>query len=372
MDSKRKIPGLDILRIIACISVYSMHYCAMELEESKEAIATFRESAWAKSIFGLFWNGEATVVFFVMAGFFITYRRYNSEEDIVRTCIYRCLNILVPTLIVIFFTAGVTFILKFVNMSDMFSVVDIIKDVVKLIIGLPGDKHIHYAYPLWFQHYIFIGYLAGYTFVYIFRRDNRIKYITYLIVLLYTLVNSEYMYMIFFGMLAGELCTGRYKNTVSRIFKNNKICYMMLFAMLSILAAVFDINYDSPIIYGPSVFIISVILVLFFCISMNDYQEGKTNIRNKRIYYIINRLSADSYSCYLIHFFIFCSVMRIIYKITLKFSFFWVNQAAGCIILYIVMTVVLWLFGDLFHQFVLRPLNKLYDFIWRKISKVYL
>lgn len=365
MNNSKRIYGIDIVRIVACISVYSQHYLGMELKNSQAAVRAFRESPWFKSVFGIFWGELVLIAFFVIAGFFITYGndRNIDPQRRIKSCVYRCLNVVVPTVTVILFTALVTLIMKLIGMSDMFSIKDVGSDLVKVVIGLPGDKHIHYGYPLWFQHFILLGYIFGYAFVLLFE-GRRMKMPAYAAVLVYTLINSEYMYMVFMGMLAGELCSGQYAVRIRKIFGRNRVCIAALAAVIIVMAAVYSLDYNDPLIYGPGTAFVSIVLILVYCLSMNidEKKDGKQPVRNHKI---IDFLSENSYACYLIHFFIFCSIMRIVYRITEKVPFFWNNDIAGCIIMYILMTVTVWSCGFLFTRYVLTPLKKKYDIIWR-------
>ena len=118
-------------------------------------------------------------------------------------------------------------------------------------------------------------------------------------------------------------------------------------------------NYDSPQIYGPATLLFALFLLIVYCICVTE--EG-----NK--YTVIDFLSSNSYSCYLIHFFIMCSIMRIIYSVMLRTTLPERNNVAFCMIMYVVFTVILWIAGYIFNKYVLKPLKGLYDRIWSEVE----
>ena len=372
MKNKRRIYGIDIVRIFSCISVYTQHYLGMELDNSKDAVGAFRESPWFKSIFGIFWGELVLISFFVISGFFITYNsdRGRDLRDRLRSCVYRCLSIIIPTAFVILFTAFVTMIMRLFDMSDMFSLKEVGRDMFKVLVGIPGDKHIHYAYPLWFQHFMLMGYIYGYVFVALFAKYDRLRPVAYVAVLVYSLFNSEYTYMVFMGMAAGEICSDRNAPRMPVFLRNNGICSVLLLAIMSVMAAVYSMDYDRPIIYGPAALFISLILILIFCIDKN-LCAGPDETRREypsRWHKIIDFLSENTYACYLIHFFVFCSLMRIIYRLSFQIPIIWKDNNTGCIVMYVMMTLLVWTGALFFTKFVLSPLKRIYDVIWKGIQ----
>lgn len=362
MEKKGKILGLDIIRIIACISVYTHHYLRMELEPAKAGFEAFRRSAVYKYMFGIFGAEYAVIAFFIIAGFFMSYKSGSKPSEpsaYVKKCAYRCMNIIIPSFIVITVTAVISLPMKALHMAEIFSFKDYFYDVFKLIIGIPGDKHIHYAYPLWFQHFIFAGYISGYAFLYIFRNNRKARMAAYLPVLIYLLFNSEYTFMIFMGMLAGDLCAGKCEVRLRKIFKNRIINVLALIMLSAVMSYIMKDNYDSPIIYGPAALCFAIFVLIVYC--MSGPEGEKKNV-------MIDFLSSNSYSCYLTHFFLICSVMRIVYRISLKIPGLWQNDILGCSVLYIFMTVILWIAGFVFTKYVLTPLKRFYDRIWDRIS----
>ncbi len=357
MEKKDKIYSIDIIRILACISVYTHHYLGMELEPAKAGYIAFYKSDLFKYMLGICSGGYAVIAFFVIAGFFMSYNTCSKpmlSEDYGKKCVYKCMNIIIPSFLVITVTAMISLPMKAAGIAEIFSLKEYFLDIFKLIMGIQGDKHIHYAYPLWFQHFIFVGYIWGYIFLYVFRRNRKSGLLIYFPVLIYLLFNSEYNFMIFMGLLAGELCSGRYERQLRRIFGNTflNIFFLMLLSMA--MSVTIEENYDLPKIYGPSTMLFALLLVIVYC--MNKAAEGKKKV-------VIEFLSSNSYSCYLIHFFWMCSFMRIVYHLFLRRSGS-TSDTVICIVMYIIMTISLWIAGFLFNRFALVPLKASYDRIW--------
>lgn len=358
MKKRGKIYGIDIVRILACVSIYSHHYLGMELEPAKEGFNALRSSGMFGYRFGVFGAESALIAFYVISGFFMSYNIGTEPMQPLeygKKCTYKCMNIIIPTVIVITATALISLPLELAGMADIFSIRDYFFDLFKLIIGIKGDKHIHYAYPLWFQHFIFIGYIFGYIFLYVFRKDQRIRLTAYFPVLIYTLFNSEYVFMVFMGMLAGELCTGKYEKRLKKIFGNVFVDVVFMIILSVGIAVSIKVEYNSPEICGPTTLLIAVFLLIVYC--MSDAESG-------RRYKVIDFFSSNTYSCYLIHFFIMCSFMRVVYGIMLRTSLHERNNALFCIIMYVILTIILWTAGYIFNKYVLKPLKGIYDRIW--------
>ncbi|MCR5420066.1 MAG: acyltransferase, partial [Lachnospiraceae bacterium] len=270
-----KIYGIDIVRILACISVYTHHYLRMELEPAMEGFNTFRRSSLFKCLFGILGAEYAVIAFFVIAGFFMS---YNTGKEPIQSieygkkCMYKCMKIIIPSFTVITATALISLPLKIAGMAEIFSIREYFFDLLKLIIGIQGDKHIHYAYPLWFQHFIFMGYIFGYIFLYVFRNEQRIRLAAYIPVLIYSLFNSEYVFMVFVGMLVGELCTGKYEKRLRKIFGNVFLNVLFMIILSSGMSFVIKENYDIPGIYGPATLLFALFLLIVYC--MSDSAEG--------------------------------------------------------------------------------------------------
>ena len=358
IKKRGKIYGIDIIRILACVSVYTHHYLRMELEPAMDGFNAFRSSSLFRYLLGVFGAEYAVIAFFVIAGFFMS---YNTRTESLRPleygkkCAYKCMNILIPSFLVITATALIALPLKIAGMADIFSIRDYFLDLFKLTVGIQGDKHIHYAYPLWFQHFIFMGYISGYIFLYVFRKDRRIRLAAYFPALIYLLFNSEYTFMVFMGMLAGELCAGEYEKRLRKIFGNVFLNILFMIMLSSGMSMVIRENYDSPQIYGPATLLFVLLLLTVYC--MSKAEEGKK-------YKIIDFLSSNSYSCYLIHFFLMCSLMRIVYRIFRHTSLPGRNNTLFCAVMYIIMTISLWILGYIFNKYVLKPLKRSYDRIW--------
>ena len=356
--SKKKIYGIDLIRIFACISVYTHHYLGMELEPSKAGFYAFRSSAVYRNLLGVFGAEYAVIFFFVLAGFFMS---YNTEPKAMRPleygkkCAFKCMNIIIPSFLIITVTALISMPLKAVGAADIFSLKDYFYDVFKLIIGKQGDKFIHYAYPLWFQHFIFTGYICGYIFLYIFRSDPAARLAAYFPALIYLLFNSEYVFMVFMGMLAGELCSERYEKKLRKLFGSIYINILFIAALSFAMSRVMEDHYDIPRIYGPATLFAAVFVLVIYCMSTKTGEKKHETV---------DFLSSHSYSCYLIHFFWICSFMRIVYRVSSDIPYLWDNSAIGCALMYVIMTVSLWAAGALFTEYVLKPLRGLYDRIW--------
>ncbi len=358
MKKRGKIYGIDIIRILSCISVYTHHYLRMELEPAMEGFNAFRRSSMFKYLFGILGAEYAVIAFFVIAGFFMSYNTVTEpiqSLEYARKCTYKCMNIIIPSFIIITATALISLPLKIAGMAEIFSIREYFFDLFKLIIGIQGDKHIHYAYPLWFQHFIFMGYIFGYIFLYVFRNEQRIRLAAYFPVLIYSLFNSEYVFMVFTGMLAGELCAGKYEKWLRKIFGNVFLDVLFMIILSSGMSFVIKEHYDIPGIYGPATLLFVLFLLIVYCVS--DSAEG-----NK--HKAIDFLSSNSYSCYLIHFLIMCSIMRVIYRIILRTSLHERSNVVFCLIMYVIFTMILWITGYIFNEYVLKPLKGLYDRIW--------
>ncbi len=362
MKKRGKIYGIDIIRILSCISVYTHHYLRMELEPAMEGFNAFRRSSMFKYLFGILGAEYAVIAFFVIAGFFMSYNTVTEpiqSLEYARKCTYKCMNIIIPSFIIITATALISLPFKIAGMAEIFSVREYFFDLFKLIIGIQGDKHIHYAYPLWFQHFIFIGYIFGYVFLYVFRKEQRIRLVAYFPVLIYSLFNSEYVFMVFMGMLVGELCAGKYEKRLKGLFGNLFWDVVFMVILSSGMSFVIKEHYDIPRIYGPATLLFALFLLIVYCVS--DSEEGK---KHKAIDF----LSSNSYSCYLIHFFIMCSIMRVISRVMLRTPLLEINNTMFCLIMYVILTIILWMTGCIFNRYVLTPLKGFYVRIWSGVE----
>ena len=362
MKKKGKIYGIDIIRIVACISVYTHHYLRMELEPAKAGFETFRSSGLFKGLFGILGAEYAVIAFFVIAGFFMAYNTGGEPMqpyEYGKKCAYKCMNIIIPSILVITVTALIALPMKAAGMAEIFSIKEYFRDLFKLIIGIPGDKHIHYAYPLWFQHFIFMGYIFGYSYLYVLRNNRRIRLIAYFPILIYLGFNSEYAYMIFMGMFAGELCSGRYEKHLRKIFGNRIMDIVLLTGLSSAMSVIIEDHYDIPRIYGPATMLFAIFIIIVYCMRGTEKKKGTG---------IMEFLSSNSYSCYLIHFFWMCSFMRVVYRVFMHTSLPEKNNMLFCVLMYIILTASLWTTGCIFNKYVLKSLRGLYDRIWAGVE----
>ncbi len=355
----RRVESIDIYRIICCISVYSMHFFGMAVDESKPYVDWFRTSVWFKSVFCFFFSELTLMAFFVTGGFFIpaAFADKDDKDSLIVKMFERCLNILIPGLAVILITAAVTGLLKPFGLSDMFSFKELFRDIFKLIIGIPGDRHIHFGYPLWFQHFMFIGYIAGFVFLMVFGKYDKLKYAAYLAVLVYTLFNSPFVFLVLCGTFAGELCYGKYSEMIHKKFGNAYVCFAIMLIAIILMPVVFSFDYSSPGICGPEGVLFIILIVSMY--NLEVYVRNKNERQDKKKNRFTAFLSRNTYSCYLVHFLVYSSVLRVMHRVSLGFDLLWKNKMVGCMVLYILITPVLWIVSEIFTRCVMTPLKKL-------------
>ncbi len=366
----RRVKSIDILRIVCCISVYTQHFFGMTIDEPKAFVNWYRSSVLYKTILCSFSSEIVLMAFFVTGGFFIPAALTDKDdnESLLFKMLEKSLNILIPGLAIVLITAGITAAMKPFGLSDIFDLKELFKDIFKLVIGIPGDVHIHFGYPLWFQHFMFIGYIAGFLFLIVFGRYDKVKFIAYAAVMAYTLFNSPFIFLVFCGMFGGELCYGRYSEKVHEKLKGASLCLILMITVLCLMPLVFDFDYSNAKICGPVglLFIVLMAAMYNFEVYLNKRRDGETDGRRNRLY---SFLSANTYSCYLVHFAVYCSALRVLYRISLKFGFLWRNKAVGSIVLYILITPVLWIASAIFTKLVIAPLKKSYVTMINDIKK---
>ncbi len=365
----RRVKSIDLLRIICCISLYTQHLFGLTLDESKPVVDLFKNSIWYKSIFGFFTSEIMLIAFFVTGGFFITASSTDNDDtgSLLHKMLYRSLNILIPGLCVVLITAGITAVMKPLGLADIFDLKELLRDIFKMIIGIPGEVHIHFGYPLWFQHFMFIGYIEGYLLLIAIRDHDEIAPLAYISVLLYTLFNSPYVFYVFCGMLAGDLCCRGYSEKVRKMLGKKTGVIILLITMI-LMPIFFNYRYYEPHVCGPLGILFVIFMVALYNLEVMYHEKSDPIEKRDRKTPLFDFLARNTYSCYLIHFAVFCSILRVLYRISLKFGFLWNNKAVGSIVLYIIITPITWGISEAFTRFFIIPLKGAYSYLIDRIN----